>query len=424
MNSHDELEVADWLRKGIAAAKAGKRDEARKLLLRVVEANERSEQAWLWLSGVVDSDDDRLICLENVLALNPENVQARSGVRFLQERGLTAASLEGNITTAPSDSAAGTGPAAQPARRINGLEPDAFLEGDGCVYCGRSVGNGQSRCPYCKGRLITKQFKNEERSPTGYLLHAYWIILVGIDLVGVFLIGFVWDNIDEIPDFIQKYLSLFVGPVLTGDAAMKGYFEPDTMILLVRLVLLGLAIGSGLVAVGLFLRRPNAHIVGLVLIALNLLVWFALFLLGYLGYAVAAFGGLYVVALTIFMFNTVEDFSQEERREWLRPDKRLVNDADYFTRGRAYEKRGMWAKALLHWRRAIALNPRRDTYYAAAARAYARLGRYDEALGQMDQAVAVSRTPEMWYPMRDVILEAQRNASGTPDVVNPRTAQG
>jgi tetratricopeptide (TPR) repeat protein len=150
----------------------------------------------------------------------------------------------------------------------------------------------------------------------------------------------------------------------------------------------------------------------LVVIALNLLVWFALFLLGHLGYAVAAFGGLYVVVLTVFMFNTVEDFSQEERREWLRPDRRLVNDADYFTRGRAYEKRGMWAKALLHWRRAIALNPRRDTYFASAARAYARLGRYDEALGHVDQAVAVSRTPEVWYSLRDVILEAQRNTGG------------
>jgi tetratricopeptide (TPR) repeat protein len=112
------------------------------------------------------------------------------------------------------------------------------------------------------------------------------------------------------------------------------------------------------------------------------------------------------------MFNAHEDFSEDVLRERLAPDRRLVNDVDFYSRGRAYEKRKMWAKALLHWRRAAAINPQRDTYYAAMARAYVQLGRYDQALDQMDAALQVSRTPDVWRPLHDLILETQRSATG------------
>jgi tetratricopeptide (TPR) repeat protein len=73
----------DLLQQGIALAKAGRRDEARNTFLQVVELDERNESAWLWLSGVVDSDDDRAIALENVLAINPDNEWAKRGLQLL-----------------------------------------------------------------------------------------------------------------------------------------------------------------------------------------------------------------------------------------------------------------------------------------------------------------------------------------------------
>ncbi len=73
------------LKNGIAAAKAKRVDEARQLLMQVVERDERNEQAWVWLSGVVESLDDRRVCLENVLALNPNNSLAQQGLRWLDE---------------------------------------------------------------------------------------------------------------------------------------------------------------------------------------------------------------------------------------------------------------------------------------------------------------------------------------------------
>jgi len=71
-------EVEQWLTEGIARAKAGERERARELLLHVVERDERNAQAWLWISGVVESPEDRRVALENVLAIEPENQVPRS----------------------------------------------------------------------------------------------------------------------------------------------------------------------------------------------------------------------------------------------------------------------------------------------------------------------------------------------------------
>ena len=43
MSEYDEIRVSEWLREGITAAKAGRRDEARELFLRVIEVNEEKK---------------------------------------------------------------------------------------------------------------------------------------------------------------------------------------------------------------------------------------------------------------------------------------------------------------------------------------------------------------------------------------------
>ena len=83
---HEVDQIAELLRRGIAAAKAGRAEEARQILLHVVELDERNAQAWLWLSGVVDAREDRRVCLENVLAIDPENPHARQGLCHLDRQ--------------------------------------------------------------------------------------------------------------------------------------------------------------------------------------------------------------------------------------------------------------------------------------------------------------------------------------------------
>jgi hypothetical protein len=73
----------DMVRDGINAYKSGDKDTARDLLLRAVDVDPHNEQGWLWLSGLLEAPEDQRICLENVLAINPANERARTGLDFL-----------------------------------------------------------------------------------------------------------------------------------------------------------------------------------------------------------------------------------------------------------------------------------------------------------------------------------------------------
>ena len=80
----------DLLKQGIAALRAGRKAEARQKLMQVVELDEENEQAWLWLSGVVESNADRRVCLENVLTINPTNAAAQKGLHLLEQQARAA----------------------------------------------------------------------------------------------------------------------------------------------------------------------------------------------------------------------------------------------------------------------------------------------------------------------------------------------
>lgn len=83
----------------IRAYRAGNKEEARALLFRVVDLDERHEQAWLWLSAVVEAPDDQRTCLENVLAINPNNDRAKQGLEVLLRKS--------TASKAPADDLAG-----------------------------------------------------------------------------------------------------------------------------------------------------------------------------------------------------------------------------------------------------------------------------------------------------------------------------
>jgi hypothetical protein len=74
------------VREGINAYRAGRKEEARTLLLRAVEIDQYNEQAWLWLSAVVESTDEQRTCLENVLTINPNNERAKQGLAMMGQK--------------------------------------------------------------------------------------------------------------------------------------------------------------------------------------------------------------------------------------------------------------------------------------------------------------------------------------------------
>lgn len=80
------MNSSDLLRQAIGLARAGKRDAARDIFLRVVEEDPRNELAWMWLAGLVDSFEDKVIACENVLTINPSNEKARRYLETLKRR--------------------------------------------------------------------------------------------------------------------------------------------------------------------------------------------------------------------------------------------------------------------------------------------------------------------------------------------------
>ena len=77
--------TSEELRKqSIAAYKAGRRAQARELLLKALQMDRHNEQTWLWLSAVADTDAERRVCLEEVLVLNPPTRRPGVGWSILE----------------------------------------------------------------------------------------------------------------------------------------------------------------------------------------------------------------------------------------------------------------------------------------------------------------------------------------------------
>ena len=98
---------AELLRRGVDAARAGRRVEARETMLRVVDIEPRNELAWMWLTGLVDDLEDKIIACENVLIINPDNEKVRAYLgTLLHQRAAIASQIAREKQTAVQRSAA------------------------------------------------------------------------------------------------------------------------------------------------------------------------------------------------------------------------------------------------------------------------------------------------------------------------------
>jgi len=71
---------------GKEAAKQGDNARAHDLFRQAIEIDPYHEQVWLWLASVVETDEDRRVCFENVLELNPTHPTARRQLNKLDQK--------------------------------------------------------------------------------------------------------------------------------------------------------------------------------------------------------------------------------------------------------------------------------------------------------------------------------------------------
>jgi len=96
------LDPLKLLREAIAAAKAGDKPLARGLLQRATQLNPRSEVAWLWLAGLVETPAEAVTCFEHVLGMNPSNENALQAIESSRLQAGIAAAQAGDNAQARS----------------------------------------------------------------------------------------------------------------------------------------------------------------------------------------------------------------------------------------------------------------------------------------------------------------------------------
>ncbi|MFQ5616869.1 MAG: tetratricopeptide repeat protein, partial [Anaerolineales bacterium] len=73
------------LQEAINAAREGDRARARDLLTRLLRTNQSNPDYWFWMSAVVDTRQEQIYCLQNLLKVAPDNVAARRGLVLMGE---------------------------------------------------------------------------------------------------------------------------------------------------------------------------------------------------------------------------------------------------------------------------------------------------------------------------------------------------
>jgi hypothetical protein len=114
------------LQAGIAAAREGRRAEARALLMQALQTNSRSEQAWLWMSAVVETNAERQACLEQVLAINPHNQTAQVGLDKIKAGSSAQGPQPPYLPAARPDSPSARAPSDRPVPPVNPPSPHSL----------------------------------------------------------------------------------------------------------------------------------------------------------------------------------------------------------------------------------------------------------------------------------------------------------
>jgi hypothetical protein len=74
----------DLAKQGIAAVKAGNKEQGATLLKQSIRENKNNQAAWLWLSSCVDSNKDKIQCLEWVISIDPNTEAGKRAAKGLE----------------------------------------------------------------------------------------------------------------------------------------------------------------------------------------------------------------------------------------------------------------------------------------------------------------------------------------------------
>jgi tetratricopeptide (TPR) repeat protein len=417
------------LEQGISAALAGRRDEARATLTQVVQSNERNEEAWIWLAGMVNDPQDMRICLENVLELNPNNLKAKQGLAWVEQRYGKRPPAESTAPAAPAPQpppqspeaiAALLAPSPQSAQIAEQPVPAAPAGRPGsqstyrslhehpvgsagnqytqapCVYCGAAMLLSQKRCPTCaESQMFRVPAAANAKSKAMTLLAWCWQLPA--------LIGFV--------TFIFTVFVGFAEGLSRGSPGLLGIVLVIVMVIVFGIVYLLLWSPFLLLARGLHRCRRWAYIIQCVWTAIELAACAIAMLIltrmpggaagllsdpsvrqrSILFSSPAIFWAVQVSTIgwrlfvcVLLWFGSGSVFSRKSR---IVPAVKISIES--YNNGLAYRERGMWYMAVQEWEGAVLRSPGEPESMHTLGLGYAQIKQFDLARATLDAALQI-----------------------------------
>lgn len=368
--SSSQPDLDDLLHDGIAAVERGDRERGQNLLLQVVERNDGIELAWWWLSQAVQDHEDQITALENVLALNPEHVEAQTRLAQLREQ-----------------------PARTPEPEWKSLLPEAPQEEPDndndspyqCPYCGRVTDEQARRCPHC-GRGMWRRVSTSTGSGMFRLLQLCLAILLALGLVD--LLGPMMALSAARPASPDSGVGVLLIAEIFGVRPFLGDFlklRPDTAEWLLKAFLLR-AGGLFVVLIGLSARWAIAYYASLLALIVDVTWNIYLFFTSGLGPLGVVFNIAFALGVLVLMFACAYEFPINDERILVKADTKARSAGDFYLLGHRYQKQGLKALAVAQWRRAVGLAPTMMVYYKDLGIGYAQLNRFARSLRALKEA--------------------------------------
>ena len=418
--SESEQSVQAWLKAGITAVKQGDPVQGRQLLESVLAADAHNETAWLWMSGVVETTEERQLCLENVLALNPDHQLAQKGLAKLASAGTPTAKTGQTQTVrreyAPISTAAALLYPESQVKTWEWRDPTAVQSTKAtpgyqalekyddiwtkdvpiCGYCAQELAYEDLRCPRCKKKLIVQSFRYPDASAS---LTIFWVLLLGISQF--FLLQLLYNILAQRNLFAAVSSGIMV-VIFAGLAFGVGWRQPlahvTAIYMLIAVILFSLlrwVLPADLVALGVANMDPAIQ-------------QFVLPLTSRLGETIRIFiltGS--ILGLFYAIVKAGPDFDRVSVRQVATLTKGPTSAADFNAAATQLARKGLWATAVLHWQNAAAKAPQQIAYQESLGRAYDTLGFYERSLDVLHSARQRTSSPERQASIQQLIQAVQ-----------------
>lgn len=440
-------EISLWLQQGLDAIKSGDRVFGREQLLRVIEADEHNLPAWLALSEVAATLEDKEVCLENALTLDPDNAAVRGQLDEVKARlaDVDEEEVREGLSPLSISAAASRSAPIGPQLDLSGNElADPLL----CVYCAQPTREEDRTCPHCHRNLIVSYYEREHPRwiGLGWLISMLDVLYNVVVMSAVlFFMGIALSTVRAgEPIDLGKLLLLYGGQTtslspqtqaLVFEALPRDFFYFRVgYIVLITIVAFGLLTRQrvfhlayiGCLAVATALTITTYQFSNTIIVAGNSVT--ATPIMRILRVAIFEVSNVFTVLIgalavalvllrLLLIFLMEDDFSKVSERLWNHTEPGVKNARTAFVRAKPHMRAKRWTLAAVYLQQAVALDLGASDYLIALAECYAHLKRYPSALAALDQAEQLQSGQPALLHLRKVILEvySRTAVSKAPD---------